>query len=94
MTDQERAAQAWNEAKIEHTKYIGLARNRNAAVIIATYGQERYRAGMEKTRDAILQGLLAEFYLFKKGKPITNVYDVENIIHEIIDGLIAEQEKK
>jgi len=51
MNDQDRAAQVWNEAKIEHTKYIGLARNRNAAAIIAAYGQEQFRAGIDEFRE-------------------------------------------
>ena len=50
--------------------------------------------GIKASRDAILQGLLAEFYLFKKGKPVTNVYDIENVIREIVDVLLAEQEEK
>jgi len=81
--NQDRAVQVWNDAKIEYTKYIGLARNRNAVAIIAAYGQERYRAGVEDSYEAA-----------RKAWPTALRECQANEILDAIYNLPAEQEKK
>ena len=88
MNNQDRAAQVWNEAKIEHTKYIGLARNRNAAAIIAAYGQERYRAGVEAMRNKTFEMYRAGEYVHVARMTFWDY------LQRQADKLLAEQEKK
>ena len=93
--DQDRAAQVWEEvlqayrkSEKQHTGHIGDA----SVVILAAYGKEQRRAGVEAAKKAIM-GKVLLLAKYRKGTWITveaaPIADVE----KVFDKLLAEQEK-
>jgi len=85
MNDQDLAAQVWNEAEVEYHRYIGQARKRNAVAIIAAYGQERYRAGVEGMRDAVYEMICQDI-----DRDLFDGHYVEVVLNEESARLLAE----
>ena len=82
--DQDRAAQVWGEAYRKwYDKAVqtgnDFAGDKEAIIVISAYGQERYRAGVEAAR----------FALLKRDKQTFSRKEINDSLK-----LLAEQEKK
>ena len=91
MNDQDRAAQVWDDACNAHPEIritftreyqIWKEKSDKSIEIIAAYGQERFRVGVEAMRDALIKG------------PRMLHAEQAKWINDEADKLLAEQEKK